>query len=185
MTLNSVPLCVDLDGTVVYGDMSLNSFLSYIKKNPFRIFQVGIWHLKGRGFVKYQLAKRFTFDPATLPYIQETLEFLKQERAQHRKIYLCTGSCVSVARSISNYLGLFDGVMATKVRKNFIGKVKAQALIARFGDECFDYVGNSAQDLKVWKHSKSIYIANASKSTIIQAHKLFSNKNIKVLCSKK
>ncbi len=180
-----IPLCVDLDGTVVYCDMSVRSFTIFLEKNPLGIFMAGLWHLRGRGFVKYLLAQRFDFDPATLPYIQETLDFLRKEKARGRKIYLCTGSCHKVARIISNYLGLFDGIMATKVKKNFIGKVKADALIKRFGAEGFDYVGNSRQDLKVWKYSRNIYIANASWGTEEEARRNFNHKTITVLCSKK
>lgn len=175
------PLCVDLDGTVVYGDMSLKSFISYILKNPLRIFVVGFWHLWGRSYTKYRLSKHFKFAPQDLRYIQETINFLKEEKAKGRKIYLCTGSCVKVAMKISFYLGLFDGVMGTKVRKNFIGKVKAQALVSRFGEFGFDYVGNSSQDLNVWNHSDKIYIVNASKSTMEQAKSRFDASKITIL----
>ncbi len=182
---NFKPLCVDLDGTVVYGDMSLRSFISYIKGNPLRIFQVILWHLRGRAFTKYMLSKRFSFDATSLPYIEETLEYLQSEKQKGRKIFLCTGSCVPVALKINQHLKIFDGIMGTKVKHNFIGKNKCAVLIKKFGDQGFDYVGNSAQDLKVWKHSDKIIIVNASKSTIAQAKQNWPDKDITVLQIKK
>ncbi|MBQ8707215.1 MAG: hypothetical protein IJ523_03910 [Succinivibrionaceae bacterium] len=179
------PLCVDLDGTVVYGDMSLKSFTSFIAKNPFRIFLVGLWHLRGRAFTKYMLSRSFVFDPQKLDYIPETIAFLKEQKAQGRRIYLCTGSCVSVAMKISRHLELFDGVMGTKAKKNFIGQVKCAALVKRFGDAGFDYVGNSSQDLKVWKNSRRIYIVNASSSTVKKCQEMYGSKSITVLDRKK
>ncbi len=173
-----VPLCVDLDGTVVYGDMSLRSLTAYLRKNPLGIIMAGIWHLRGRAFVKYMLSRRYTFAPSALPYIPETLEFLRQEKARGRKIYLCTGSCTPVAMKISRHLGLFDGIMGTKIRKNFIGEIKCRELVRRFGEEGFDYAGNSRQDLKVWRHSRRIIIVNASPSTEAAARREFAGREI-------
>ncbi len=178
---NLVPLCVDLDGTVVYGDMSLRSFTSFIKKNPLNIFLVALWHLRGRAFTKYMLSRKFSFDEKNLPYIQETIDFLKKEKEKGRKIYLCTGSCVPVALKISRHLGLFDGIMGTKARINFIGENKCKELIRKFGDRGFDYVGNSSQDLKVWKNSRKIIIVNASGNTVKKCRMNFKNSEITIL----
>ena len=176
-----IPLCVDLDGTVVFGDMSLRSFISFIKRNPLNIFLVGFWHLRGRAYTKYMLSRHFSFDETSLPYIQQTVDFLKMEREKGRKIYLCTGSCVPVALKISRHLKLFDGIMGTKIRVNFIGKNKCDALIKKFGDRGFDYAGNSSQDLKVWKHCRKIIIVNASESTVRKCRKDYGDREITVL----
>ena len=81
---NQIPLCVDLDGTVVYGDMSWKSFVAYVRCNPFRIIQVLWWHRLGRAYTKYKLCKRYNFRCEQLKFIPQTLEFIKQEKEKGR-----------------------------------------------------------------------------------------------------
>lgn len=176
-----VPLCVDLDGTVVYGDMSLRSFISYIKFNPLRIFRVLWWHRLGRAYTKYKLCKHYSFDCSKLRYIPQTLEFIRQERLKGRRIYLCTGSNVLIAHRISRHLGLFDDVFATYVKKNFIGRNKAAVLVKAFGEKGFDYVGNAMVDLKVWEHARMAVVVNASPAVEKKALEMFGSERVKVL----
>lgn len=175
-----VPLCVDLDGTVAEGDTALSSFLSYIKRYPLGIFCVAYWHLKGRAWVKHKLERRFCLEPAHLSYIQPTLDYIKNEKAKGRKIYLCTGSNIRIARKISAYLGLFDGVFGTYAKINFVGHNKADSLVAMFGEHGFDYIGNSKTDLKVWPRGRMAIVVNASSSTTDAARKIMGKNLIEL-----
>lgn len=179
--LSNIPLCVDLDGTLVYGDMSVKSLFYYLKSNPLRIFTVLWWHRLGRGYCKYKLCKQYHFDCSDLKFIPETLEFIKQEKAKNRKIYLCTGSNILIARKIAQHLGLFDGVFATYVKTNFVGHNKAATLIKAFGEKKFDYIGNASVDLKVWSHSREAIVVNASKSLEKAAIKQFGQEHVRIL----
>lgn len=178
---NQIPLCVDLDGTVVYGDMSWKSFVAYVRCNPFRIIQVLWWHRLGRAYTKYKLCKRYNFRCEQLKFIPQTLEFIKQEKEKGRKIYLCTGSNISIAHKIAGHLGLFDDVFATYVKKNFVGSNKAKVLVNVFGEKGFDYVGNSKVDLKVWSHAREAVIVNASGSVIREAVKEFGQERVRII----
>ena len=105
----------------------------------------------------------------------------KQEKEKGRKIYLCTGSNISIAHKIAGHLGLFDDVFATYVKKNFVGSNKAKVLVNVFGEKGFDYVGNSKVDLKVWSHAREAVIVNASGSVIREAVEEFGQERVRIL----
>src|SRR5207302_2386459 len=79
----------------------------------------------------------------SLPYNSDLLEWLIKQRANGRKLILCTASDRSIAESIAQHLSLFDEVMASDGATNLAGTNKALALEKRFGDGGVDYVGNS------------------------------------------
>lgn len=85
---------------------------------------------------------------------------------------LCTASDLSIARSISEYLNLFDEVMASDGKRNLAGKNKTAALVDKFGEGGFDYVGNSSVDLEVWEKSKQGIVVNSSNNLIEKANLL-------------
>jgi len=51
-------LCVDLDGTLLATDVLWELFLILLKTKPLRFLLVPFWLLKGKAFLKRQLAKR-------------------------------------------------------------------------------------------------------------------------------
>ena len=94
---------------------------------------------------------------------------------------LCTASDFSIANSISSYLGFFDEVIASDGLKNLEGKIKARILTARFGKKKFDYVGNSATDIHVWKCADKGIIVNANEKIVRKAE---SSANITLIFAK-
>ena len=71
-----------------------------------------------------------------------------------------------IANSISKYLNLFSKVYASNESFNLKGENKAIKLVKIFGFKKFDYVGNSFDDLAVWKNSNNAIVVNASKNLI-------------------
>ena len=51
-----VPLCVDLDGTLIRSDLLLESFFGLLKLNIFYIFLIPLWLIKGKAHLKQQIA---------------------------------------------------------------------------------------------------------------------------------
>ncbi len=160
-----VPLCIDLDGTLVRTDMLYESLMAALKAQPGLAFRVPFWLLKGRAFLKSQLAQRAEIDASLLPYNQELLDWLHDEKRRGRKLYLVTAADSRIANSVAEHVGLFDEVLASDGEVNLKGSNKAEALIERFGSNCFDYAGDSKADLAVWEHSRSVITVGASAST--------------------
>lgn len=160
--MSSLPLIVDLDGTLVNTDMLHESALKVVANNPLSALCIPYWLLGGKASLKERLAHRAQVDPSTLPYNHALLDWLNEQRAQGRKLILCTASDLHIANAIAKHLGVFDEVMASDGKTNLAGRPKANALEARFGAAGFDYAGNSRADLAVWKRARRAIVVNAS-----------------------
>ncbi len=128
------------------------------------MLKIPFWLFSGKAVLKRELTNRLDFDPALLPYNEELIAWLREQRSEGRRLVLCTASDQGVADSIAAHLDLFDEVLASDGIVNLAGRQKAEALVARFGDKGFDYVGNSAADLPVWEHARRGIVVNASTS---------------------
>ncbi len=146
----SLPLAVDLDGTLIATDLFWEALVRAFKANPLILFLVPFWLLRGKAFFKQELARRVQLDAKNLPYRAEFIEFLNAERARGRRLVLATGSPKSFAEAIAAHLGLFDQILASEGAVNLTSTRKRDALVAAFGDGGFDYAGNSRDDIKVF-----------------------------------
>src|SRR3990167_2297910 len=86
------PLVVDLDGTLIHTDMLHELTLLVLRDNPLDTLRFPFWLLRGKASFKRYLTDRVDFDASCLPYNQELLDWLQQQRAQDRKLILCTAS---------------------------------------------------------------------------------------------
>jgi len=159
-----IPLCVDLDGTLIYSDLLWESLAVLRRRNALFILLVPVWFLKGRANLKRQVAARATIDPAALPYNEPFLEFLRVEKKRGRRLVLASASDRALVEKVAAHVGLFDEVLASDGRTNLRGRAKCAALVAKFGRGGFDYAGNSRVDLPVWAGAKNIIVVNAPRA---------------------
>jgi 4-hydroxybenzoate polyprenyltransferase len=165
MNGNEIPLCIDLDGTLIHTDMLHESAVSALRNSPWTLFMALLSFLigKGKAHLKKQLAQKIIFEPSTLPYHQNFLEWLKVKQSEGRRLILCTATDATIANRISDHLKLFDEVMASDGKTNLSKGNKAKALLERYGNKGYDYAGNSTDDLPVWAGArKSIVVSNSN-----------------------
>lgn len=160
-TPDPIPLAVDLDGTLIRTDMLWESLKALLKRNPFALIAVLFWWAQGRAHLKQKLACRVQVDPATLPYHEEFLAWLKAEKQAGRKLILATASDQRMAEPVFRHVGIFDELMASDGKINLRGDNKRRALTAKFGERGYDYAGNSSVDLGVWPGARAAIIVNA------------------------
>jgi 4-hydroxybenzoate polyprenyltransferase/phosphoserine phosphatase len=153
---------VDLDGTLTLADTLHEQVIRLIFRAPLQAPLALLAALRGRAALKDYCATRVTFDPASLPYCEEVLAFLRNERARGSRIVLCTAAHRSIADAVARHLGLFDDVLATDGAVNLKGPAKAAAL-GRSYPGGFVYAGDHAADLDVWATSTGIVLAGASR----------------------
>jgi 4-hydroxybenzoate polyprenyltransferase len=145
------------------------SALWMLRDQPFNVLRIPAWLMSGKAALKKKLAARSDFNAGALPYNQDLIEWLTQQRANGRRLILCTASDKSIAEPIAAHLSLFDEVMASDGAVNLAGTNKAEALAQRFGDGGFDYVGNSHADLAVWARARRAIVVNASAGLLRKA----------------
>jgi 4-hydroxybenzoate polyprenyltransferase len=148
-----IPLCVDLDGTLLRSDLLVEAFFGLVSASPMAALQAPFWLLRGKANLKAEIAQRVNLDVTTLPYNERFLTYLREQRAQGRYLVLATASPEKYAVQVAEHLGLFDEVIATENNINLSGDNKAEALVQRFGEGKFDYAGNGRPDLAVWKRA--------------------------------
>jgi len=158
--VDHVAECVDLDGTLLRTDLLHESVLLLLRGNPLYLFLLPVWLFGGKARLKREVARRVRIDAASLPYDPRVVEHLRSTPARPR--VLCTASDELLAQPVAEHLGVFEQILASDGRVNLGGEAKAEALVARFGDGGFDYIGNSAADLHVWRHARRARVANAS-----------------------
>jgi 4-hydroxybenzoate polyprenyltransferase/phosphoserine phosphatase len=156
-----IPLCVDLDGTLVRSDLFVESALGLVRRNPLYALRFGVWLLRGKAALKREVAIRSDVDVALLPYESRVVDWLRGEASQRRRV-LCTASDQKFADAVAAHVGDFDEVLASNGERNLAGANKAETLCARFGERGFDYAGNAAPDLEVWRHARRAIVVNAS-----------------------
>jgi hypothetical protein len=160
----SVPtvLAVDLDGTLIFGDLFRLSIFRLIASNPLYILIIPIWLCRGRAALKRSVAERVDIDPAQLVYRTEVLDFVRAQAKTGRRTVLATGSDARLAQAVADYLDCFDMVLASDGQRNCTGRIKSQLLVQHYGLKKFDYIGNSRVDLPVWEHAAGVLVASKS-----------------------
>jgi len=151
-------LCVDLDGTLIGGNVLWECVLVLLKTRPFTLLLLPFWLLLGRAALKRRLSAGVHIDPACLPYRQHVLDLLRQEKKAGRSIALVTAADRELAEPIARYLGLFDEVHASDGQVNLKGANKAEFLSRHFAEAGFEYVGDSAADVEVWRCARGAYV---------------------------
>src|SRR5205807_5995533 len=151
-------LCVDLDGTLIRGNVLWECVLVLLKTHPAMLLWLPLWLLKGRAYLKRQIAARIHLNPARLPYRQQVLDLLREEKSNGRNIALVTAADRQVAEAVSSYIGLFDEVHASDGQLNLKGSNKAAFLARHFSETGFEYIGDSAADVEVWRRARGAYV---------------------------
>jgi 4-hydroxybenzoate polyprenyltransferase len=162
---STVPLCVDLDGTLVKSDTFHDALFLLLRNHPASLLQIPQWLTAGgKARVKAEVAALAPLDADHLPYNQPVLHFLHEQYQLGTPIYLATGADASLANRVAAHLGFFSGVLASDgslgsgTSVNLTGSHKLAALQQRF--PVFDYIGNAPPDMPALAHSRRAYIAN-------------------------
>jgi 4-hydroxybenzoate polyprenyltransferase len=159
-TLTGLPLCVDLDGTLVKSDTLADSLCVLARTHPADLLRLPGWLLSGKARLKQEVSARATLDAAHLPYNEALIVYLREQAASGRPLYLSTGADQQLADGVAQHLGLFDGVFSSDGATNLTGGEKLRLLESRFGRGGFAYVGNSRKDLPLLGASKGAMLAN-------------------------
>jgi 4-hydroxybenzoate polyprenyltransferase/phosphoserine phosphatase len=154
-------LVVDLDGTLTPTDTLVESVIKIVKQSPLNFFLLPLWLMGGRAAFKSAIASRLKLPAESLPYREELLAYLRNEKQQGRRIILATAAHHTIADAVATHLGLFDEVLATDEDHNLKGRHKLKAIQDKFGRE-FVYAGDSRADIPIWKAAKGAVLVGAS-----------------------
>ena len=165
----TLPLVVDLDGTLLRSDLLVETGMAFIRRHPFRLYKTVGWLAQGKTVLKSQLASATDIDVNVLPYNPAVLELIKIAKNENRLIVLATASHYTLAEKVAEHLQLFDLVLATNEERNLTAESKRDLLIEHFGESGFDYVGNSHDDIPVWSAARHAYVVEPERGVLRKA----------------
>ena len=160
---NATPLYCDLDGSLLATDTLWECVVRLVKSKPALFLRLPFWLLKGKAFLKRQLASHVALNPASMPYHESVVAFLTREVRRGREVILATGSDRFIAEDVATHLGLFGSVIASDGRVNLTGRAKLAAILNHTRGEAFDYIGDSKADLPIWKQSSHAFLVRPSR----------------------
>ena len=158
LTTTLRPLILDLDGTLCRTDTLVESLLRLAATDPLRGLTALLSLRQGKAAFKARVAAGLRLDPATLVYNDDVLALAHAARAEGRPVYLVTAADQQIADDVAAHHGFFDGVFASDGVRNLRGDAKAAFLVERFGARGFDYVGDAAADVPVWRQAQTAYV---------------------------
>jgi len=153
-----LPLCVDLDGTLIKSDSLFDAVCLFMRQTPAQFWRLPVWLAGGRARLKAEVARRAPLDAARLPYNAALLHYLQAEHRAGRQIYLTTGADGPLTGRVAAHLGIFAGELASDGATNLTNGKKLERLRERIGD--FDYIGNSRADLPLLANARHAMLAN-------------------------
>jgi 4-hydroxybenzoate polyprenyltransferase len=159
------PLILDLDGTLVRADMLLETALAFLKNAPWRVFEVGLWMLRGRAYLKHRLAAETNIEAEVLPFNEELLAYAADIAASGRPVYVATAADAEIAEKVVRRIPFIRGVIGSDGVRNLKGEAKAQVLAERFPDG-FDYAGDARADIPVWRRAETAIVVEAPASVV-------------------
>ncbi len=167
----SVPLVVDVDGSLVNGDLLIEGTLRLLATTPFKLFTLPFWLAKGRAVLKRRVARAVALPPETLVLNPAVLEEIAAAKAAGRQIWLASAADELVVAPLTERIGA-TGHLTSDGLTNLTGAAKAAMLVNRFGTGGFDYIGNERRDLLVWKKARRAIGVNLSVRLARKVHTL-------------
>ena len=155
---DGIPLAVDFDGTICLADT-----LAWLRSRAALSGEHTEQRRIGQRTVSKQAEKVFLWEEVgldldDLPLDDDLLVALSDARNAGRRLVLVTGSAQGLADAVADRLQMFDDALGTSRAVNLTGPRKAAALINRFGERRYDYLGDSAADLPVWASARQGYL---------------------------
>ena len=161
----TTPLVVDVDGTLVSGDLLIEGAARLIAASPLSLLALPFWLAGGRAALKRKIARAVALPPSTLVLNPAVLDEIAAARAAGREVWLASASDELAVAPLVEAVGA-AGCLASDGRTILAGRTKAAALVERFGEKGFDYIGNERRDLVVWKHARRAIGVNLPASLV-------------------
>jgi 4-hydroxybenzoate polyprenyltransferase/phosphoserine phosphatase len=157
MADHRLPLIVDVDGTLVRGDLLWEGLLQLCVQRPSRIPGLVPALLRGKAAFKGYVARESPLPLDVMPLDPAMLELIQQVQAEGRPVVLASGAHESHMAALCSRVGA-DASCASDGLLSLTG----QAKLARIRTDYprFDYAGNAVADLPLWGAARHAFALN-------------------------
>ena len=157
------PLVVDVDGTLLRGDLLWEGVLRLCLSRPWRVGALLAAVTHGRAAGKAFVAREADLSVDSLPLEPMVLELIRAARAEGRSVVLASGAHQTQVAALGAAVGV-DATMGSDDLVSLTGEKKLQRLQSRYAR--FDYVGNGHADLPLWVAARRAIAVNASAAVL-------------------
>ena len=166
-------LFVDLDGILAGTDLLHEAALMLFRQSPWLLLRALLKLAHGRAAFKKAISEAVTPELRLLPFREEVLEFIVEQRSLGRKVILATAADSDWAQNVADQLGVFDGILASEGTHYLKGAAKLAAIRAycrELGYADFDYLGDSRDDLPIWREARGACLVAPSRRLLRKIH---------------
>ena len=169
---SSLPLAVDLDGTLSRANSIAEQLASVVRHRPWSVPSLLAALLRGRPAFKRRLQALSPIERIDLPYHPSFLAYCQAQHAAGREVILVTAADQATATHVASLFPFLREGIGSGGNNNLSGRAKAEYLAKRYGEKGFVYAGNEARDLKVWARAGGAVVVNPSMGLARAAAKL-------------
>ena len=154
MNYSQIPLCLALDESLILVRIADERLLARARQAPGAFVQIVGRLIYGTTPQSQNAAPPPPVDLNSLPLRLELVDWLRHQRSVGRRLILLVDGDIAAAEQIAARLDLFDELVPTDRYQGTPAQRRRSALVERFGDHGFDYLGSQACDRIVWQASR-------------------------------
>ncbi len=162
MNTLSLPLCVDMDETLIHSDVLLLGITKLATSNPWLLPWFIVQLCVNRAKAKAWLARTIDLDVTTFPYRAELLDYLRQQKMAGRRLILVSAADEHLVKRVADHIGVFDAAYGSDGHINLKGRAKAHFIKTHIAER-FVYAGDSCADLQVWSHASGAIVCGKAR----------------------
>ena len=156
-------VCADVDGSVIATDLLYESLLFAVKQDIWILLFVPFWLLRGRAYLKQQLAERSAgLSVELLPMNASVVSYLRAAAESGQRVMLASASDTRLVERLADQFDFVSGVIGSNGALNRKGSAKATAIREVVGDSSWEYIGDSNADFDVWREAAHVVCVSSS-----------------------
>lgn len=144
----ATPLCVELDLALLRTDLLYESLALLARQDPLALLRMPLWAAQGKARLKREVARRVAVDYASLPLNEELVDWLREQRAQGRRLMLVSDSDQILVDGIARRLDLFEAARGSDGVVNQHGERKRDLIREEVGER-YAYAGDPGKERPV------------------------------------
>lgn len=173
----TIPLVVDVDGTLLRADLLWEGLVGVAVRRPHRLLALPFVLRRGRAALKAAVAEMSRLDVDHIPLEPATMLLIEQARAAGRTVVLASAAHESQLARLALRVGA-DRIIGSSATENMKGAAKLTRIRSDY--PTFDYVGNDNADMPLWREARRAFAVNASGATLRRARR--SGTELDVVC---
>ena len=158
------PLVTELNETLVCSNLTLETFWSAFRHNPFGCLVALLGNLFDPEAQRQHLSAIGPVDVSLLPYNKAVLAACAEAQSNGAKVYVSTFTDRELAERIVACCNEVDELLPPGDVHAADGNKRSTALMNAFAPSGFDYIGMGTQDIPVWQKASTALVARPAPS---------------------